>query len=110
MGKNFALQYNGFIAGSKETTVLALAASGHGRLNAHEFNVLYQIHKTDSFSVGGFTGFTTNKWSVTDNISGKFSTSSKTKFQLGILGTVNLSSKTTAYSSLGFGSKLANGK
>lgn len=108
LGSNFAFQYSGFNADSKDITHQGV--TGHGKLRGHEFNVLYQLAKTDKASVSAFLGAATNKWSITTAGDGTSSTKNKTRFQIGALGTVNLSSKTMAYTSIGLGSKLVNWK
>ena len=108
LGSNFALQYNGFNAKSKATSLPDGDGSSYneqGTLKIQEFNVLYKLDK----NVSAFAGLVKVKGEISADGS-TMSSSIKNKVQLGLIGTTKLADKTTAYAQVGFASDYTNWK
>lgn len=106
IGNKFALQYNGYNAKSKDTTVPQFGITANGELKTQEFNVLYQIDE----HLSAYTGIAQSKFTINDDTYGSSSTDNKSKLQFGLVGYTKLAEKTTAYASVGVASDWSNWK
>lgn len=104
LGNQFAIQYNGYNAKTKDTTISSI--TGNGELKTQEFNVLYQIDK----NVSAYTGIVRSKWSINDSTPSSSSTDTKSKLQFGLIGSTKIADKTTAYASFAVASDYTNWK
>jgi opacity protein-like surface antigen len=108
LGNNFAIQYNDYNAKSKDTTLpdgFGGTYQEHGSLKAQELNVLYKIDKNFS----AYTGVVRVKGNVNSDGNG-FSSDTKNKVQLGLIGSTKIADKTTAYAVVGVASDYTNWK
>lgn len=106
LGNHFALQYNGYNANTKDTSIAQFGIIGKGELKTQEFNVVYQLDE----HVSAYTGMVKSKWDISDNVSGSSSTDSKSKLQFGLVGSTKIADKTTAYASFAMASDFTNWK
>lgn len=118
IGNNFAVQYNGYNAKSKDAVSWSDANEtgiSHLKLKTQEFNVLYKLNK----NVSVYTGLVRLKGQENANItytdgspseSESYTTNSKNKIQFGIIGSTKLAEKTTAYAQVGVASNFTNWK
>ncbi|SFM28439.1 hypothetical protein [Pelosinus propionicus] len=118
LGNNFAIQYNGYNAKTKDT--LAWSDSdetgiSHITLKTQELNVLYKLNK----NVSAYTGLVRLKADESANVSftdgspsatESYSSKTKNKIQFGLIGSTKLAEKTTAYAQVGVASSFTNWK
>jgi opacity protein-like surface antigen len=106
LGNNFAIQYNDYNAKSKDTSLpdgYGGTYQEHGSLKTQELNVLYKIDK----NVSAYTGVVRVKGNVNSDGDG-FSSNTKNKVQLGLIGSTKIAEKTTAYAQIGVASDYTN--
>ena len=118
LGNNFAIQYNGYNAKSKDAiswSNVDETGIAHVDLKTQELNVLYKLN--NNLSV--YTGLVRFKASENANISyndgspSEFesnTTKAKNKIQFGVIGSTKLAEKTTAYAQVGVASNFTNWK
>ncbi|SDF11326.1 outer membrane beta-barrel protein [Sporomusa acidovorans] len=118
LGNNFAIQYNGYNAKSKDAVSWSNVDEtgiAHVDLKTQEFNVLYKLNK----NVSVYTGLVRLKAeenaniSYTDGSPSEFesnTTKTKNKIQFGVIGSTKLAEKTTAYAQVGVASNFTNWK
>ena len=118
LGNNFAIQYNGYNAKSKDAVSWSDADEtgiSHLELKTQELNVLYKLNKNVSVYTGvvrvkaqenANVSFTDGSPSVTES----YSTKTKNKIQFGLVGSTKLADKTTAYAQVGVASNFTNWK
>jgi len=116
LGNNFAIQYNGYNAKSKDTVEYSNAfetESMNIKLKTQELNVLYKLDK----NISVYAGLVRLKATVNQNeevsgvnTSSSFSSDNKNKLQIGLVGSTKIADKTTAYASVGVASDFTNWK
>jgi predicted porin len=118
LGNNFAIQYNGYNAKSKDAVSWSdvdETGISHVDLKTQELNVLYKLNK----NVSVYTGLVRLKAEENANVSytdgspsetESYSTKTKNKIQFGVIGSTKLAEKTTAYAQVGVASNFNNWK
>lgn len=118
LGNNFAIQYNGYNAKSKDAVSWSDADEtgiSHVNLKTQEFNVLYKLNK----NVSAYTGLVRLKATENANVSytdgspsetESSSTKTKNKIQIGLIGSTKIADKTTAYVQVGVASNFTDWK
>ena len=118
LGNNFAIQYNGYNAKSKDTLSWSddeETGISHLDLKTKEFNILYKLDK----NLFAYTGLVSIKAEENANVSytdgspsenESYSSKTKKKVQFGLIGTTKLSDKTTAYAQVGVAKDFTNWK
>jgi hypothetical protein len=106
LGNRFAIQYKNFSPKSKTTNYLDITTF-NTKVKVNEYNLLYQLNH----NVAAFTGIAQVKATQTtsgnaDIEGGSIGTQKKNSWQIGLVGSIPLAEKTTAYATAGFGSKL----
>jgi len=96
LGNKFAFQYKQDNADAKDK-YFGAGISLHPELASNQYNVLYQINP----NVSAFVGLT-NTQPTLNSQDGKHATG----YQVGVIGTVPIGDKATAYASLGYGDKI----
>jgi opacity protein-like surface antigen len=118
LGNNFAIQYAGYNAKSKDAVSWSDANEtgiATAKLKTQEFNVLYKLNK----NLSAYTGLVRIKAEENANVSytdgspsesESYGTKTKNAMQFGLIGTVKLAEKTTAYAQVGVASNFTNWK
>ncbi|MCE5285236.1 MAG: hypothetical protein LLG02_05220 [Pelosinus sp.] len=115
LGNNFAIQYRQFNPESKDTTSHSnpsVTTTMKGKVDTQEFNVLYKIDK----NVAVYTGIMKTKayFNRKDTVYGSDeylwggASTSKNRWQIGVVGSAKLAEKTTGYASLAAGKDLTS--
>jgi len=100
LGNKFAFQYKQDNADAKDK-YWGAGYSDHSEVASNQYNVLYQINP----NVSAFVGLTNTKptYKYTGNSHDGKNT---TGYQVGVIGTVPIGDKATAYASLGYGDQI----
>ncbi|WP_371380577.1 hypothetical protein [Sporomusa aerivorans] len=118
LGNNFAIQYNGFNAKSKDAVSWSAADEtgiSNLKLKNQELNVLYKLNKNLSVYTGLVSvkaqenaTITYTDGSPTENET--YTSKTKKAMQFGFVGSTKIADKTTAYAAVGVASNFTNWK
>lgn len=100
LGNKFAFQYKQDNADAKDKYD-SVGVNGHPELGSNQYNVLYQLNP----NVSAFVGLTNTQPTLKSTF-GSQDGKHTTGYQVGVIGTVPLGDKTTAYASLGYGDQI----
>lgn len=116
LGNNFAIQYNGYNAKSKDKVLYSDASENDSlnfKLKVQEFNLLYKLDE----NISAYTGIVRTKGDMNENdtingvtTSNGSSTNTNSKLQFGLAGSTKIADKTTAYAQVGVASDFTNWK
>lgn len=102
LGNNLAFQYKQDNADTKNYSDFnGPSVSGHAELESNQYNILYQVNP----NVSAFVGLTNTKPQLKTS-DGDWNGKNSTGYQVGVVATVPIADKTTAYASLGYGDKI----
>ena len=111
LGNDWAIQYRQFNPKSKSTSYSDVddfgnpfTGSAKAQLKTSEINVLRKV--TDNVSI--YAGVMRTKAEFEDTLDSPFSSNSKNKWQLGLVGSTQIADKLTGYASVGAGKDLTS--
>lgn len=104
LGNNFAFQYRNVNSKSGNVDLTGMGYTENHKLALDEFNILYRL----SANVSAFAGYVSTKETYNNAYTPMFMGTGRNFLQLGLVGSVPLTNKVTAYGVLGAGDNYVN--